>query len=292
MGSALPDKDAAWKRHRAGLAFLLTAVVAWSTAALFTRMLSVDTPTILFWRGVFGAGGLLALLAIPRFGGWGAFRHLGRGGWAYAVVCAFSMVFFISALTHTSVAHVAVITATVPLIAALLGWLILGEKPGASAIAASLAALTGVAIMVGFGTEGHWSGDMLAIIMALTMGVMIILSRKFVFPALHASCMASGLSALMVMPFATITGLAAGDLMTLLVFSLFTQIGGFGLFAIGSAMVPAIETALITTLEAPLAPFWVWLFLNEAPGGAALAGGAIVLAAVLAHFLWQMRKAS
>jgi drug/metabolite transporter (DMT)-like permease len=286
----MPDTDAAALRHRAGLAILLTAVISWSTAALFTRLLTVDTPTILFWRGFFGAAGTLALVAIPRFGGWRPFLHMGRGGWAYATMTAIAMLFFVSALKNTSVAHVAVITATVPLVAAMLGWIVLRERPGASAILASLAALAGVGIMVGFGTEGHLAGDAMAVGMALCMGVMIILSRRFAFPAVHASCIASGLSAVFVLPFATLAGVPLQELAILAAFAFVNQVVGFGLFAIGSAMVPAIETALITTLEAPLAPLWVWLFLDEAPGRAALAGGGIVLGAVLAHFAWQMRK--
>jgi drug/metabolite transporter (DMT)-like permease len=276
--------------RRAGQAIVICAVVAWSTAALFTELLPLDAPTMLFWRGLFGAIGLLALLALPRFGGWGGFRHLGRAGLSYAVLTAVSMVLFISALRHTSVAHVAVITATVPLISALLGWFILRERPGASAVLASLAALVGVAIMVGFGTQGRWEGDVMAVVMAVTMGLMIITSRKADFPALHASCLGSGLSALLVLPFATLTGIAAGDMVILVMFAVATQMAGFGLFAIGSAMLPAVETALLTTLEAPLAPLWVWIAVGETPEAAAVAGGTIVLTAVILHILRAARR--
>jgi drug/metabolite transporter (DMT)-like permease len=185
-----------------------------------------------------------------------------------------------------------VITATVPLISALLGWFLLRERPGASALLASAAALLGVAIMVGLGTQGRWQGDVMAIAMAVTMGLMIISSRKARFPALHASCLGSGLSALLVLPFATLAGIATKDMMLLVLFALATQIGGFGLFAVGSAMLPAVETALITTLEAPLAPLWVWIVLGARPEAAAVTGGVIVLAAVILHILWSARRES
>jgi drug/metabolite transporter (DMT)-like permease len=51
-----------------------------------------------------------------------------------------------------------------------------------------------------------------------------------------------------------------------------------------------VETALLTTLEAPLAPFWVWLALGQAPEAASLAGGVIVLAAVIVHVLRQAAR--
>ena len=82
--------------------------------------------------------------------------------WLYAALGALAMVFYITSLRHTSVAHVAVIYATAPFLAAALDWLILHEKPVLSAIAASLVALAGVVVMVGFGKEGGLFGDLLS----------------------------------------------------------------------------------------------------------------------------------
>jgi drug/metabolite transporter (DMT)-like permease len=50
---------------------------------------------------------------------------------------------------------------------------------------------------------------------------------------------------------------------------------------IGARLIPAGEVALITLLEIVLGPLWVWVFLSERPSTATLAGGAIVLGAVL-----------
>ena len=60
---------------------------------------------------------------------------------------------------------------------------------------------------------------------------------------------------------------------------------GFGLFVIGSRLIPVVETALIGALETPLSPLWVWLAFGETPGGLTLLGGALVTIAVLGH-LW------
>lgn len=38
------------------------------------------------------------------------------------------------------------------------------------------------------------------------------------------------------------------------------------------------------------APFWVWLVFSEQPGSAALAGGAVVLAATGTYLWGQLRK--
>jgi drug/metabolite transporter (DMT)-like permease len=64
---------------------------------------------------------------------------------------------------------------------------------------------------------------------------------------------------------------------------------GLVLFTAGARLVPAAEAGLISILEAILSPLWVWLLLAEDPGGYTLAGGAIVLTAILAHTLLDWR---
>jgi EamA domain-containing membrane protein RarD len=40
----------AQSQHRRGIALVVAAAVAWSTAPFFTRLLPFDSWTILFWR--------------------------------------------------------------------------------------------------------------------------------------------------------------------------------------------------------------------------------------------------
>ena len=47
--------------YRLGLIFVTASAIAWSTAGLFTRIISLDVGTMLVWRGVFGALGILAV---------------------------------------------------------------------------------------------------------------------------------------------------------------------------------------------------------------------------------------
>jgi EamA domain-containing membrane protein RarD len=66
------------RQHRAGVVLVTAAVVAWSTAPFFTRLLHLDSWTILFWRGLFG-GGSIALLVIFTEGFAGAVLQVGMG---------------------------------------------------------------------------------------------------------------------------------------------------------------------------------------------------------------------
>ena len=80
---------------------------------------------MLAWRGTLGALSLAVVLTLmPRQGSWRALRNLGWLGWLFVLQSSAGMIFFLMALRHTTVAHVAVIYATAPfLCAAALGWL-------------------------------------------------------------------------------------------------------------------------------------------------------------------------
>jgi drug/metabolite transporter (DMT)-like permease len=75
------------------------------------------------------------------------------------------------------------------------------------------------------------------------------------------------------------------DLMLLALFGLAIFAVGLPLFTLGARLLPAIETALIGSLDAPLAPLWVWLAFKETPSASTLIGGAIVFAAVVIYLL-------
>ncbi len=58
---------------------------------------------------------------------------------------------------------------------------------------------------------------------------------------------------------------------------------GLALFTIGSKTVPAAELALLALAEPVLAPIWVWLAFGEVPPVTTLAGGAVILTALIAR---------
>lgn len=279
-------------QHRLGLLLVTLAALAWSTTGLFTRALPQDPATLLVWRGLFGALGLIVYMLLS--GGirsLGAFARLGRPGWLYAVVAAAGMICFITSLRHTSVAHTAMIYAVVPFLAAGLAWLTLRERPGRSAMVASAVALAGVVLMVGWGTDGGLLGDVLALLMTAGMAVMLAIARRFpAIPTLPAACLSALLSAAAAAPLSQGLAVPVGDMPMLVAFGLVNSALGLTLFLIGSRHLPAIQSALITSLDAPLAPLWVWLVFAESPAQATLIGGGIVLAAVLGHIWHDMRR--
>lgn len=272
--------------YRLGLVLITVSAVAWSTAGLFTRLLpTLDAWTILAWRGLFGTlAMLIVILAVERGRAWASFRNMGSSGWVFTLVSGVGMVFFITSLRHTTVAHNAVIYATVPFMAAGLAFIVLGERPTRGAVVASLAALGGVAIMVGLGVEGGLLGDLLAVAMTACMAVMMVIARRYPnVPAMPAACLSALLSSLICWPVGDPLAVSGHDLVILAAFGVINSAVGLALFTYGARLLPPIETALIGALDAPLAPLWVWIFFSETPSAATLLGGVIVFGAVMAH---------
>lgn len=278
--------------RRAGLALVALATIVWSTAGVVARTVDLDSWTILFLRGIFGAlTGLAFLIWKKRGDTWPAFRRMGWPDIAFSLTAALAMVAFFAALKQTSVAHVSIIYATAPFVTALLAWLIVRERASIGTLVASLVALVGVTLMLGWGSgEGHLSGDILSFVMTAIMSLMIVIGRAYVSPLIVERCvLAAVLSALLTLPFATPAAASGFDIAMIALFGAAHMGLGMIVFAYGAQKIPASDSALLGALETPLAPFWVWAVLGDIPTAATMIGGAVVLCAVCGHVLWESR---
>jgi drug/metabolite transporter (DMT)-like permease len=277
--------------HRQGILMLLGATLAWSTSGLFARSITVDTPTLILWRGLAGAAGLLVVLWwLKGSEGFRDFTRLGLAGWGYALCSGLGMLFFVGSLKATSIAHVAIIYATLPFVAAFLGWLILKEPPGRVGLLAAALALAGAAVMVGLGKDGALLGDLMAMGMVLAVAGMILIARgNPQAPMLAAGTLSAIWAPLAMVPFSTLAGIDGPNILLMIAFGLINSTLGFALFVIGSRQTTPVETALIGALETAITPVWVWLVFHETPTTPTLIGGAMVMAASLGHILWTAR---
>ncbi|MEZ5796059.1 MAG: DMT family transporter [Paracoccaceae bacterium] len=278
--------------RQTGILLLFGATLAWSTSGLFARAIPLDTPTVILWRGWAGAAGLMVLLmAMKGRRGLADFTKLGPSGWLYVLCSGLGMLLFIGALKATSIAHVAILYATLPFVAAALGWLALREKPGGAALLAALLALAGSVVMVGLGGNGTLTGDLMAMGMVLAMAALILIARaRPALPALAAGVVSATWAATICLPFSSLQGLTAQNLGLMAAFGLVNSTLAFALFIHGARLVTPVETALIGALEVPVTPLWVWLIHDERPDAPTLIGGALVMVAVLGHILWTARR--
>jgi len=102
-----------------------------------------------------------------------------------------------------------------------------------------------------------------------------------------AAALATMLSFLVALPLGDPLATAPRDLALLAFFGVGQFGAGFLLFMAGARLIPAAESSLIGMLETVLGPLWVWLVLNERPGAATLAGGALILTALVANGLLE-----
>lgn len=278
--------------HQLGLLFVTISAIAWSTAGFFTRLIPLDSFTLLAWRGVFGSLSLLVVIvAMNGRGTLHEFLRFGKAEWIYVSLTVVGMIMFITSLGHTSVAHGAVIYATIPFLAAFLGWFFLGEIPGRDAMLAAGIAIAGVLVMVGYGSDGGWFGDLLAFGMTLSMALSIIVMRKNpTMSATPAACVGAVISIFICWPLGTPLDVSGLQISQMALFGMVNSAIGLAFFAWGSRKIPAIETALIGALDTPLAPLWVWIAFDERPGTNTLVGGGIVFAAVVGHIVASQRS--
>jgi drug/metabolite transporter (DMT)-like permease len=268
----------------AGSLIVAVAAVAFSTAGVFTRMISADVWTMLFWRGLFG-GLLIAAYIVWRERGatWAAFAAVGRAGLMTAGCSTVGTICFIVALRQTTVADVTVIYATAPFLAAGIAWVWTRERPRRVTLVASGLALSGVVVMFGAAlTIGHLLGDLLALAMTVLMALMMVIIRRYRHVSmLPAACVSAFACAVAVFPLAYPANVTAQDMVRLALFGT-TQFGlGLLLLTIGSRLISATRTSLLANLELPFAPLWVWLAFGEVPSQLTCAGGGIVFAAVI-----------
>ncbi|MGH6961127.1 MAG: DMT family transporter, partial [Dongiaceae bacterium] len=188
-------------------------------------------------------------------------------------------------------ANVLLIQATAPFIAGLLGWLLMGERVRPRSLLTMLLALIGIAIMVSDSVaRGSIAGTILAFIIAFAFAGAVVTTRRHREVRMTpATCLATLSAAIVALPLAAPLGVSASDFGYMTLFGAGQMAVGLILFTVGVRLVPAAEAALISVLETILGPIWVWLLFGENPGAFVVLGGAIVVAALIAHTLLDWR---
>lgn len=288
-----PGAQAEPGNQRAGLLLVLGAAIAWSLGGAIARFIETDDSwAIVFWRSVWAAAFLLAFM-LWRDGLRGTlalFLGMGLPGVAVALCFATASTSFVVALAHTTVANILLIQASVPLVAALIGWLILREKVSRATWLAIWAVIAGVAVMVSDTFSGRVSpvGDGLAVLITVAFATATVITRRYAHVRMTpAVCLGTLIAACVSGTLADGFAVTPGDFAWLFAFGALNLGLGLALFVTGARMTPATLAALVATLETMLGPVWVWLVHGEVPTLVALAGGGIILVALIGHILWQ-----
>jgi drug/metabolite transporter (DMT)-like permease len=268
--------------QRRGRIYVALAALAWSSAGVLQRELSVGTAVQVAGRSLFAALGLgVYVLVTERGRTLRAFREIGAGGAAIVVLIAIASSSFFVALNHASVASVLFMQGLAPLLAAALG-LLVGDPVGRRTWLAMGIALAGVAVMVGGPGRPGPLGLALSLLMTMSFATTLVITRhRRDVSMAPATCLSQVLVVVLAAPFVSLSDVGTLDIGLLATLGI-CQIGlGFALLTVGARLIPAGEVALITLLEIVLGPIWVWVFLSERPSNGTIVGGAIVLGALL-----------
>ncbi len=284
--------------HQKGLLLTTLGVLVLTPDSLLIRLTGMEPFSLLVWRGVLQAVGILAILAIFHEGRvMDQIRAVGRCGILLALVFTGSTVFFILALTHTAVADALIIVAIAPLVAALLSRSFLGEAVPLRTWLAICFTLLGIGLLVfeDLGSGSLW-GDFFALCCAICIGASLTITRHGrAVSMVPAMSLAGTLTALVALPLALWLEPghlvpAGSQLVAVLLMGLIVAPVSFALITAGPRYLPAAEVGLLMLMETVLGPLWVWLVIGEYPGDWALLGGSIVIATLAGHALAGSRQ--
>ncbi len=201
-----------------------------------------------------------------------------------------NIVLFSMAVFNTSTANLVFILAFNPMIAAILAWWLIGEKPSTVTWVAIFFTFAGVAIIVNDGLAGGTAiGDMLSLATAIGLAYALVRARQSgkdmsLSPALGGlvTCFFAVPMAFMYSNWPGSPGWLVANILVLV------PIAGFTL-SLAPRFIPAPQVAMFFVLETVLAPIWVWIIFSEVPSTQTLIGGLIVLSAIAGHSFWQLR---
>ncbi|MFN3317540.1 MAG: DMT family transporter [Allorhizobium sp.] len=294
----MTDSSVTPPRSWLGIALVGGSALAWSYGGAIQRFIGVeDGWTIVFWRCLFAGLFLLTFMLVrDRIDGTiRLFRAMGWPGFFIAVGFALVSTFFVLAVTMTPVANVVLFMASIPLFAALLARVVLGEPITPVTWGAIVAVILGVGIMVSasIGEGGSILGLTLAAAIPAIFACMTVLTRRY--PGIRmtpAACGGSFIASAIAASQAGAFAVGGHDLVLLFCFGALNLGLGMALYVTGARMIPSALAALIGTAEMILAPVWMVIFHNEVPSGRTILGGALVMAALFTYLISHARQAS
>lgn len=299
-GGSRPAADVApLGGHGRAIFLMVAAAVLWSMAGVVSRWLSPGLLAdgkfeLVFWRSLFAALGVAGYLAWMRYDILGWVR---RAGWPGLVSClCWGGMFtaFMVALAYTSVARVLVVSALGPLMTAVLARVLLRAPLPTRTWVAIIAASIGLTWMVAHAGQGgarpaghDLLGMAIAALVPLCSAINLVTLQRFgrsldLVPAVMGGAVLSTAFAFFLLGGFSATVLDVGLLGALGLLQLALPCA---LMVVAARHLSAPEVALLALLEIVLGPIWAWLGAGEVPAQATLAGGALVLAALVGNEL-------
>jgi len=268
------------------LAVFATAVL-WSTSGIAIKVNIWHPMVIAGFRSLLAAIFLIVVRIITR-------TRINRQNegfpfWAGSLAFASCMISFITANKLTTSANVIMLQYSAPVWAALLGWVLVHEKPRWEHWGALVLVSSGLFLFFRDGlSSGSHAGDALSVLSGMLLGGSSVFFRmmKKGNPQ-DAMLMGQLIVAVICTPFFFLFPPSFDA-------TVITSISFLGIFQAGLASVTfsygikrisAVQAMLIATAEPILNPIWVFILIGEKPSLTALVGGIIIIVAVVSSSL-------
>ena len=280
-----------------GLMLALAGALLLTPDTLLMRLSGLDGGAMLAWRACLAGLVFLSIGLIARFKEekGNRARVSSFGFWSLVMCQIGNASFFAFGIALAPVAVVLLAVATVPVIAALLGYFLLGELADRRVWATIVLVFSGILMSVAGDIERGMNIDFetllgaccgLAVAISLAFNFVIIRKNKTVpFElAIGLGALIAGCTAFYLWPAAW--QVRGASLIYISVTGLIILPVSFFLLSKASRLTSAANVSMIMLLETVLGPLWVWLGIKETPNSLTLLGGVLVVGA-LGFFLYR-----
>ncbi|ATJ83629.1 DMT family transporter [Halomonas beimenensis] len=280
-----------------GYLITMTGVLFLSPDALLVKDTQVGVATFMFWRGLL-LGAVLLLVALARYGRAlpAAVRACGPAAWWCPLAFAGSAWAFVIGNRLTSAGNVLVMMNLAPLVAALIGLLVFGQRLRRQTWIV-IAVCVGGASLMAAGEVGR--GSLLGLAVALFVPLSIAINttvasaqkgqrRRGVDTTviLPLGCLA------MLIPAALLGGAQLPppeDMQRLALMGALLPVAYF-LIQTGPRYLPGAEVSLVMLLETLVGTLLVWWWVGEVPTVLAFVGGGMIVVAMLTGTLRDLHR--
>lgn len=282
-----------------GLILALFGALILTPDTLFMRWSGMSGFAMLGWRGLLMGTALILLWLVSGQATKAAAAGLMQPATLGVILChATNSTLFSLGIAVAPVAVMLLAVATVPVFAAVLGRVLLGERTGAATWVTMAAVLAGIAIAVlgrshtvpedGNALLGALAGLGVAAALALSF---VILRRARALPIQPAMGLGSLLAGTVGLAMAGPAAMGSGEVWAIAVTGLLILPLSFLALTNATRHTSATNVSLLLLLETVLGPVWVWFGAGEAMTGAMILGGAIVVGSLALYILGEARRA-
>ena len=283
--------------------YVLLAGLLWSFGVVTVRYMVDGHQYVfqyLFCRGISVAVILICFLFYKE--GFIFYKNFSKVGWPGLIggfCLGIAMTGFIFSITMTTAAVTLFMLATMPFIAAIIAYFVLGENLRKLTFISMIIAFLGVCIMMyNDSLKGSVLGALTGFFSATGFALYTVTIRwrpetpKFTTVVLAGSFCAIFSFLMLGTSFETFTIMPVINIYLSLLHGCIVA-SGLILFSLGAKYLPAAELALLSLMEVVGGVLWAWLPLfgiNEIPSVPVVIGGLIITSAVILHGFGASRK--